>query len=109
MANFTFWRGRELKTTTFFFFSWTSIQSFYNSAPENIANIWRIEPHGISAIKFEAARLHFLSDVFVADAIVAAQAPFLKLPNNMNPLTHWPIRDSIRSNDHPFLKEKLVY
>ena len=28
MPNFTFCGGRERKTTTFFFFSWTSIQSF---------------------------------------------------------------------------------
>ena len=28
IPNFTFCGGRELKTTTFFFFSWTSIQSF---------------------------------------------------------------------------------
>ena len=31
-----------------------------------IANIWRTERDGISMIKFEAARLHILSDVFVA-------------------------------------------
>ena len=29
----------------------------------------------ISAIKFEAARLHFLSDVFVTVAVVVAQTP----------------------------------
>ena len=29
------------------------------------ANIWRIKRAGISAIKFESARIHFLSDVFV--------------------------------------------
>ena len=28
MPNFTFWGGRELKTTTFFSFSWISIQPF---------------------------------------------------------------------------------
>ena len=28
MSNFSFYGGRELKTTTFLFFSWTSIQSF---------------------------------------------------------------------------------
>ena len=38
---------------------------FQNSAsPEKTANIWRTEWDRISAIKFEAARLHFLSDVF---------------------------------------------
>ena len=39
---------------------------------KNFANIWRIERDGISAIKFQAARIHFLSDVFVAVAIVVA-------------------------------------
>ena len=32
------------------------------------ANIWRNKRDGISAIKFEAARIHFLSDVFAAVA-----------------------------------------
>ena len=41
----------------------TLIQSF------RIANILRIKQDGISAIKFEAARIHFLSDVFVAVAV----------------------------------------
>ena len=31
-----------------------------------IANIWRTERDGISMIKFEAAQLHVVSDVFVA-------------------------------------------
>ena len=30
----------------------------------------------ISAIQFEAARLHFLSDVFVTVAVVVAQTPY---------------------------------
>ena len=33
---------------------------------QKIANIWQTEQDGKSAIKFEAARIHFLSDVFVA-------------------------------------------
>ena len=33
---------------------------------QKIANIWRIKRDGISAIMLEAARIHFLSDVFVA-------------------------------------------
>ena len=37
-----------------------------------MANIWQIEQDGISAIKFEAARLHFLIDVFVAVAVAVA-------------------------------------
>ena len=39
---------------------------------QKIANIWRIKRDGISAIKFEAARIHFLSDVFVAFSVVVA-------------------------------------
>ena len=35
-----------------------------------MANIWRTERDEISAIKFEEERLHFLSDVFVAVALV---------------------------------------
>ena len=71
MPNFTFFAGREHKTTTYFFFSWTSI-ALQNSTPETIANIWRIERDGINAIKFEAARMHFLRDVFAAVAVVVA-------------------------------------
>ena len=43
-----------------------------NSTPEKFANIWRIERVGISAIKFEVVRIHFLSDVFVAVVVVDA-------------------------------------
>ena len=64
MPNFTFCGGRERKTTTFFFFSWTSIQSIrIQLQKKEIANIWRFKRNGISAIEFEAARVHFLSDV----------------------------------------------
>ena len=42
----------------------------------NLSIIWRIERVGISAIKFEVVQIHFLSDVFVAVAvIVALKAP----------------------------------
>ena len=58
-------------------------QQLYFSFPElwysslefsskKIANIWLIKRDGISAIKFEAARIHFLSEVFVAVAVVVA-------------------------------------
>ena len=40
-----------------------------------MANIWRIEQDGMSAIKCEAARLHFLIDAFVAVAVAVAKAP----------------------------------
>ena len=42
---------------------------------QKIANIWRIKRDGISAIKFEAAWIHFLSDVFVAFSVVVVLAP----------------------------------
>ena len=67
MPDFTFCRGREQKTTTFFFFSWTLMQSCRIQLQKELANIWRI-----SAIEFEAAQIHFLSDVFVAVAVVVA-------------------------------------
>ena len=59
MPIFTFCEGRERKTTTFSFFSWTSIQSLRIEVQIKITNIWRIERDGISAIKLKAARLHF--------------------------------------------------
>ena len=46
--------------------------SLLNSTPEKIANIWRTERVEISVIKFEAVRLHFLIDVFVAVVVVVA-------------------------------------
>ena len=39
---------------------------FKNSTPQKFAIIWQIERVGINGIKFEVARIHFLSDVFVA-------------------------------------------
>ena len=55
---------------TFFFFSWSSIQTFrIQSTLEKIAKIWRIERDGKSEILFKAARLHFLV-IFVTVAVV---------------------------------------
>ena len=42
---------------------------------KTFSNIWRIERDGISAIKFEAARIHFLSYVFLTVAVVVAWLP----------------------------------
>ena len=36
-----------------------------------IANIWQIQGVGIRPMKFEAAQIHFLVDVFAAAAVVA--------------------------------------
>ena len=74
VPNFTFWRGRENKTTTFLLL-FLNFAVFQNLTPEQFANIWRIKRVGISAIMFEVARIHFLSDVFVAFAVVVAEAP----------------------------------
>ena len=41
-----------------------------NSAQEKLAKIWQIEPDGIRAKKFEAARI-----VFAAVAVVDVKAP----------------------------------
>ena len=35
-----------------------------------MANIWKIKIAGIRAMKFEATRVYFLGDVFVAVAVV---------------------------------------
>ena len=47
----------EHKTTTFFLFSWTLIQSFRIQLQKHLST-W-IKRDGISAIKFEAVRIHF--------------------------------------------------
>ena len=44
--------------------------TFRYSLLELNSKIWRIEWDRISAIKFETSQLHFLSDVFVAIAVV---------------------------------------
>ena len=59
MPDFMFCGECEHKTT-FFFFLLNSIQSFI------------IQRNRTSAIKFEVAQLHFLSDIFVAIAVVVA-------------------------------------
>ena len=66
-------RRREHRTTTLFFLSltWYSPLEFN---PRKIANIWRIQRDGMSAIKFEEARYHLLTDVFVLVAVVVAWA-----------------------------------
>ena len=53
--------------------------------PETVANIWRIERDEISAIKFEAKRLHFLIDVFVPVAVVVARRLEIRLRCAMRP------------------------
>ena len=72
MPNFTFCGGREHKTTPFVFFSSTSIQSFRIQLQKKLSTFDELNEMELSAIKLEAARLHFLSDVSVAVAVVVA-------------------------------------
>ena len=68
---FTFFGGRGHRTDfLLIFLNFDSV--LLNSIPETFANICRTERDGISAINFEAARIHFPSDVFVAVAFVVA-------------------------------------
>ena len=68
VPNFTFCPGGERRQRLSCSFPelWRSVLEF-NS--RNFANIWRIERIGISAIKFEAVRIHFYSDAFVDLAV----------------------------------------
>ena len=72
LSNFMFRRGREHKTTTFFFFSWTLMQSFRIQFQKTFVNIWRIKRDGMSVINSEALQIHLLSDVSLALAVVVA-------------------------------------
>ena len=63
--------GREHKSTTLFFFFWTSVESC--STWKNCQHLTNPpKSNGTRAIKFEAAGFHFLSDVFIAVAVVVA-------------------------------------
>ena len=73
-AKFHVLSRRGTQTTIFFFFSWTLVQSFRIQLQEKFANIWQIKWDWISAIKFEAAPIHFLREVFDAVAVVVAWA-----------------------------------
>ena len=73
VPNFTFCRGREHETSNFLF----QFRNF-DTPLKSIASIWRIKRDGISAVKFEAAQFHFLSDVFVVVPL-----PLLKFPKTV--------------------------
>ena len=70
--SFTFCRGREHKTTVFSSFSRTLIQSFRIQLQRRLPTFDELNQIRLSAIKFEAARIHLLSVVFVTVAIVVA-------------------------------------
>ena len=62
-ANFMFCGWVEHKTT-FFFFSWTSIQSFRIQLQKNCQHLRK----ELKNLKFEVAQLHFFKWCFVVDA-----------------------------------------
>ena len=74
VPNFTFCGGHESKTT-FVFFSWTPILSFKIQLQKNLTRFDELTKDGISAIKFEAMRIHFLRDVFKAVSVIVVWAP----------------------------------
>ena len=60
VPKFKFCRGQEHKTTTFLFLFLNFDTVLQNSTLKTFANIWRSKRDGISAIKLEATRIHFL-------------------------------------------------
>ena len=46
------------------------VQKSFRIQLNNLSIIWQIEQVGISAIQFEVAQIHFLSDVFIAVTVV---------------------------------------
>ena len=85
LPNFTFSRGQEHKTTTFF----SCLELWYRPLEFNSkknANIWRIKIDGISAIKLEAAQIHFFQVRFLQ----SSPSLLLKLPNNIMS-GQWPL------------------
>ena len=55
------WRAKAQDNDFLILFLNLDTVSEFNS--KKIANIWRTERDGIGTIKFEAARIHFLSDI----------------------------------------------
>ena len=80
--NFTFCGGSEHKTTTSFFFSWTSIQSSEFNSRKSCQHLTNWTRWSKRQKRFAAARFHFLSVVFVVVAVFVA----FKLSNIKYPL-----------------------
>ena len=73
----------EHKTTTFLFFSWTLIQCFRIQLKNILPTFDELNMmYGISAMKFKAARNHFLRIVFVTVAVVDVKTPYLRVVRN---------------------------
>ena len=60
------------KRFSFFFGELTYSPLEFNSWIKKIATIWKIKRVGIRTMKFQTARIHFLSDVFSAAAAAVA-------------------------------------
>ena len=65
-----FWSGVNSSDFLLLFLVFDSVLE--NLTPEKFTNIRQIKRDGINAIRFEAAQIHFLSDVFVAVSAVDA-------------------------------------
>ena len=74
LSNFTFCGGHDLGQQLSF--SFPEVQQSFRIQLHKNANIWQIEWDGMSAIKFDAVQVHFLSEVSVAIAVVVAEAPY---------------------------------
>ena len=72
MPNFTFYGGRKQATMKFSFSFWTRIWFFRNLTPEEFAYIWQSKWVGTVAMKIEWTRIHFLSGVFAAIAVLGS-------------------------------------
>ena len=70
MPNLTFCGGREHITMTFFFFSWTSIQSFRVKRQKKLPTF--DEVNEMARDKLQSSATSLLSDVFVVVAVVVA-------------------------------------
>ena len=66
----------DVKTRQRLSSSFPELCNLLDLTPEKFVNIWGIKRVGISATMFEVARIYFLSDVFVAVAVVVAEAPW---------------------------------
>ena len=81
VPNFTILEGSEYRTAPFFFSFPELRYSLLEFNSRKFSSILRILRDRISSFKFKAAQIHFLSDVFVAVAVVDALAPYFRSSN----------------------------
>ena len=74
IPNFTFYGERTLTSDNDFLFVFQNLSVVPKKlTPGKFSHIWHFQEIGISATKFEKARIHFKSDVFAAVAVVNAK------------------------------------